>query len=201
MPFPQKLPRYLTAAILVASLVFVIVLPVEAKGKKARRATAQAKGKSRSFARSARGRSPRRNIARRGKRNRNRIVETDLAFGAYPANFNAQDSIEVIENGSSDSDALARWQNLPKPTNTFNSNYIPGDLSTPRKRVNVRIDQSRVLEIQQALASRGFYRSEMSGVYDDLTVDAMRQFQAKERIPVTGYPTAHALKRLGLAKW
>jgi hypothetical protein len=201
MPFPHQLPRYLTAALLVASLGLLIVLPVEAKGKKARRTTAQAKSKSRNVARSARGRSSRRNIARRGKRNRNRVARKDLAFRAYPANFSLPDTVEVIENGYSDSDALARWQNMPKPSNTFNSNYLPGDPAARVKRVNVRIDQSRVLEIQQALASRGFYRSEMSGIYDDETVDAMRQFQASERIPVTGYPTAHALKRLGLAKW
>jgi hypothetical protein len=199
MPFPHKLPRYLTAAILVASLGFFIALPVEAKVKKGRRATAQAKSKSRSVARSSRGRSSRRKIARRGKRNR--VARNDLTFRAYPANYSLPDTIEVIENGYTDSDALSRWQNMPKPAHAISSNYLISDSTARVKRVNVRIDQSRVLEIQQALAGRGFYRGEMSGIYDDETIDAMRQFQASERIPVTGYPTAHALKRLGLAKW
>jgi peptidoglycan hydrolase-like protein with peptidoglycan-binding domain len=47
--------------------------------------------------------------------------------------------------------------------------------------------------------SRGFFNSETTGVYDQATIDAMRRFQANQKIPITGYPTAHALKRLGLA--
>jgi hypothetical protein len=38
----------------------------------------------------------------------------------------------------------------------------------------------------------------MTGEYDDATIEAMRRFQTQQKIPVTGYPTAHALKRLGL---
>jgi peptidoglycan hydrolase-like protein with peptidoglycan-binding domain len=56
-----------------------------------------------------------------------------------------------------------------------------------------------VLQIQQALNQRGFYGGEMTGVYDAATVEAMRRFQANQKISATGYPTAHALKRLGLA--
>ncbi len=56
-----------------------------------------------------------------------------------------------------------------------------------------------MLQIQQALAQRGFYGGEMTGVYDEATVEAMRRFQASQKVAVTGYPTAHALKRLGLA--
>jgi peptidoglycan hydrolase-like protein with peptidoglycan-binding domain len=85
--------------------------------------------------------------------------------------------------------------------NTKVASSDPTDLAAPPKRVNVRMDASRVFEIQQALASKGFYQGEMTGVYDDSTVDAMRRFQLKENILATGYPTAHALRRLGLAKW
>jgi peptidoglycan hydrolase-like protein with peptidoglycan-binding domain len=58
---------------------------------------------------------------------------------------------------------------------------------------------SRALQIQQALKRRGFYTAEMTGEYDEATVEAMRRFQTQEKIRATGYPTAHALKRLGLA--
>ena len=57
----------------------------------------------------------------------------------------------------------------------------------------------RVIQIQKALKDRGFFSSEPTGIYDDETIDGMKAFQAKERIDVTGYPTAHALKRLGLS--
>jgi peptidoglycan hydrolase-like protein with peptidoglycan-binding domain len=57
---------------------------------------------------------------------------------------------------------------------------------------------SRALQIQLALKRRGFYTGEMTGEYDDATIESMRRFQTQQKIPVTGYPTAHALKRLGL---
>jgi peptidoglycan hydrolase-like protein with peptidoglycan-binding domain len=60
------------------------------------------------------------------------------------------------------------------------------------------MDSARVVQIQQALARQGYYSGEMSGVYDEATVDAMHRFQLAQRIGATGYPTAQALKRLGL---
>jgi peptidoglycan hydrolase-like protein with peptidoglycan-binding domain len=55
-----------------------------------------------------------------------------------------------------------------------------------------------VIEIQNALISRGYLQSPPSGVYDDDTVAAMKRFQQSESLDTTGYPTAHALNRLGL---
>ena len=75
------------------------------------------------------------------------------------------------------------------------------DSSTVTRRRNVNIDESRVLQIQQALNERGFYLGEMTGDYDAETIEAMRRFQISKKISATGYPTAHALKRLGLTKW
>ena len=60
------------------------------------------------------------------------------------------------------------------------------------------IPAPRVLEIQQALIGKGYLTEPASGQYDPATVGAMKAFQAKENIDVTGYPTAHALKLLGL---
>ncbi len=187
MPFPHTLPRLLTAAFLIAGLGFCVGLPVEAKSKKGRRATAQSKSKSS------------RQSARRGKRYRHRRAKNSFAFQPPPIESTVPDSIEVIEYGSTDSSMLARWLNPRKPSKTFNASFAPADLAAPVRQISVRMDQSRVIEIQQALTSRGFYQGEMTGVYDDATIDAMRRFQAKEKISVTGYPTAHALKRLGLA--
>ncbi len=76
-----------------------------------------------------------------------------------------------------------------------------GNFNISTRRIEVEIDSSRVIEIQEALAKKGFYPSTPTGVYDETTVEAMRQFQASNQIDVTGYPTAHALKRLGLTSW
>lgn len=65
-------------------------------------------------------------------------------------------------------------------------------------RVGQQIPRDRVLEIQRALVERGFLK-ETTGVYDNATVEAMKAFQTTENIPVTGYPTAHALHRLRLS--
>jgi|FLYL01.1.fsa_nt_gi peptidoglycan hydrolase-like protein with peptidoglycan-binding domain len=62
-----------------------------------------------------------------------------------------------------------------------------------------RIPRERVLEIQNALIARGYLEGPPSGVYDAETVSAMKRFQQAENLDVTGYPTAHALRRLGLS--
>ncbi len=66
------------------------------------------------------------------------------------------------------------------------------------RRIEVEIDSVRVTQIQQALVARGLLTGEPSGIYDEATFEAMRQFQGAQKIDVTGYPTAHSLKRLGL---
>ncbi len=199
MPFPHKLPRLFTTAFLVACLVFTLVLEIDAKSRKGGRVSARAGTKSRAVAKSGRGRGSRRSIVKRNAGLRSNTGEDQLGEDRGFGHVVVPDRIEVIENGSADSTELARLFNLPTPKNPVVENNSPTDLSTPARRRNVRIDPSRVLEIQQALARHGFLSGEMTGVYDEVTIEAMRRFQARERIPVTGYPTAHALKRLGLA--
>jgi hypothetical protein len=110
----------------------------------------------------------------------------------------APDRIEVIEGASTSSPDVARYLYLPSP-----SLQKPQDPSEtdPTRGKPLKIDETRAFQIQQALKQRGFYTGELTGVYDQATVEAMRSFQTQEKIPATGYPTAHALKRLGLASW
>lgn len=68
----------------------------------------------------------------------------------------------------------------------------------PTLQAGRQIPPERVLEIQRALIERGFLKT-ATGVYDAATVEAMKAFQAAENIAVSGYPTAHALHRLGLS--
>jgi peptidoglycan hydrolase-like protein with peptidoglycan-binding domain len=57
-----------------------------------------------------------------------------------------------------------------------------------------------VTEIQNALIKAGYLDGPASGQYDEATVDAMKEFQARHSLPRTGMPSAMALKRLGVSK-
>ncbi len=100
------------------------------------------------------------------------------------------DKIDVIEYRKS--------ANTTVPVTTAEAK--PGGVhGISTRRIDVEIEPQRVIQIQKALKDRGFYSSEPSGIYDDETIEGMKAFQVKERIDATGYPTAHALKRLGLS--
>jgi hypothetical protein len=58
----------------------------------------------------------------------------------------------------------------------------------------------RVREIQEALKREGYLQSESTGNYDKATVDAMSSYQRNRSLRVTGYPTAEALRGLGLTR-
>jgi hypothetical protein len=69
------------------------------------------------------------------------------------------------------------------------------------RRLSVAIDETRVTEIQEALAKRGYLTELPTGSWDQFTYEAMRRFQTEHKVDVTGYPTAHSLKLLGLTSW
>ncbi len=56
----------------------------------------------------------------------------------------------------------------------------------------------RYKEIQQALADKGYLKSEPNGVWDAQSMDAMRQYQTDRNLDPTGKLTAAALIDLGL---
>ena len=56
----------------------------------------------------------------------------------------------------------------------------------------------RYKEIQQALADKGYLKSEPNGVWDDQSSDAMKQFQNDKNLPSTGKITSASLIGLGL---
>jgi hypothetical protein len=97
--------------------------------------------------------------------------------------------IDVIERRTASKSPAAASGNVKSSVGVY---------GISNRRMDVEIEAHRVIQIQKALKERGFYSSEPSGIYDDETFEGMKAFQAKERIDVTGYPTAHALKRLGL---
>jgi hypothetical protein len=86
-----------------------------------------------------------------------------------------------------------------KPGNSFMQPSASYNVSS--KRVSVSMEADRITEIQEALLAKGFYSGALTGEWDEATIDAMRRFQTSQRIDVTGYPTAHSLKKLGLTNW
>ena len=175
----------LTAIILIISVAWPFSARVEAKGRK---------GKS-----ASRSKSSKRSTAKRGKRRSNRRAPLEDSVAVIPDTYPiAPDRIEVIESGSAPSPDLARHLSLPRPSPQTPKDLSANDPVTLTMRKPLKINGARALQIQEALKQRGFYSGELTGEYDQATVEAMRRFQIQEKIPATGYPTAHALKRLGL---
>jgi peptidoglycan hydrolase-like protein with peptidoglycan-binding domain len=71
--------------------------------------------------------------------------------------------------------------------------------TTPRV-VQTGIPTERVTEIQNSLIKLGYLEGPASGQYDEMTIQAMKQFQKENKLPDTGMPSAHSLKRLGVSK-
>jgi hypothetical protein len=59
-------------------------------------------------------------------------------------------------------------------------------------------DPERYQQIQQALADRGYFKGEVNGVWSDDSTDALRKFQADQKLPDDGKITALSLTGLGL---
>jgi peptidoglycan hydrolase-like protein with peptidoglycan-binding domain len=64
--------------------------------------------------------------------------------------------------------------------------------------LQVRMQPSRVQEIQAALAKAGFFHDKPDGVWGQATRDAMKQFQKQHGFAPTGLPEAKPLMLLGL---
>ncbi len=150
-------------------------------------------------------REPERNPARGNERveptpaMRPREINAAADTPAYPIQL--PDMIEVIEYGSI-SPTVAKLLTLPeaRPLTPFGA-IVTKTNTPPSKRNDLAIPPERVLEIQYELVKRGFYAAEPNGLYDEATILAMWEFQKNYGLPATGYPSAHALKRLGLTSW
>lgn len=68
----------------------------------------------------------------------------------------------------------------------------------PRQRVQTAPTAQRISEIQSALAAQGAYKGQPNGKWDATTVQAMRDFQSKHGLTVTGKLDALTLQKLGL---
>lgn len=119
------------------------------------------------------------------------------SFDAPPPRDTGPDVIDVIEHNSPDAKRL---------DDVFRSEMKSPQFSTvpniSHKKLDVgKMEGERIKQIQEALAKKGYYSGEISGQYNDATVEAMRKFQEEHRVDVTGYATAQSLKLLGLTDW
>jgi hypothetical protein len=78
--------------------------------------------------------------------------------------------------------------------------YDIAELPQAPRGAGAGISNERVSEIQGALVKRGYLEGPPTGEWDDKTQDAVRNFQTDNRLPATGQPSAHFLKRLGVSK-
>jgi murein L,D-transpeptidase YcbB/YkuD len=62
------------------------------------------------------------------------------------------------------------------------------------------ISPERATEIQHALIKAGYMEGAATGQYDEITIQAMKQFQSANGLPGTGMPSAATLKKLGVSK-
>jgi hypothetical protein len=126
-----------------------------------------------------------------------RAVERGEARVSYPV---VPDRIEVIEYGSEKARGgeASGARRVSAAAVSRSATLTP---SVSKRRLGVAISEERVGEIQQALTKKGYLTGGQTGAWDDLTYEAMRRFQFEHKIDVTGYPTAHALKLLGLTDW
>lgn len=128
-----------------------------------------------------------------------RNAEQDRISDAPKMPIASPDRIEVHEPGSP---VIVQMHQLPtsRPSAPYGTVVTRGN-TPPTARKDINMAQQRIFEIQYELAKRGFYTAEPNGIYDDVTVAAMWEFQKNYGLPATGYPTAHSLKRLGLTSW
>jgi hypothetical protein len=78
--------------------------------------------------------------------------------------------------------------------------YAKGRVSrrAPAPNYQARPDPERYQEIQKALADRGYFKTEPNGQWDTDSVDALKRFQADQRLDMDGKINARTLVGLGL---
>lgn len=168
---------YTLAIALILSLVSADALA----GKKSRSGRKQARASSKkekraksSGSRAAKRGKGRGEVARRGRRGRGR---ERIASRSRRRRYEARSQPVISQDDSPASDAAQAPRSL--------ASGIP---------------TQRVMEIQEALIKQGYLQGPASGLYDENTAQAMKQFQGANKLPATGMPSAHTLKRLGVTK-
>ncbi|MBV9404544.1 MAG: peptidoglycan-binding protein [Acidobacteriaceae bacterium] len=70
--------------------------------------------------------------------------------------------------------------------------------AAPAPSYQLHPDPARYQEIQQALADRGYFKGQVNGQWADDSVDALKRFQADQKLDPDGKINALSLTGLGL---
>ena len=70
--------------------------------------------------------------------------------------------------------------------------------AVPRPTYQLHPDPERYQQIQQALADRGYFKGQVNGEWGDDSVDALKRFQADQKLDDDGKISALTLTGLGL---
>ncbi len=96
---------------------------------------------------------------------------------------------------SSANSASTSTPKKPRSSKRRSSGTVAGSSFRPRQSGPT---PERYREIQQALVDKGYLKSEPDGVWDAQSTDALRQFQADQKLTPNGKITAASLIGLGL---
>jgi peptidoglycan hydrolase-like protein with peptidoglycan-binding domain len=100
--------------------------------------------------------------------------------------------------GSNSSKKRASSTNRRTRTYSRSRSRGPKPVVARRSYGQQRPTSERFGEIQRALAAKGFYEGDPSGVWDAKSTEALRRFQAEQNLPATGKITSLSLIALGL---
>jgi peptidoglycan hydrolase-like protein with peptidoglycan-binding domain len=101
------------------------------------------------------------------------------------------------------SDSLSAQSSAKSPKKSSSrarGRYVKGRRS-PRKAgpsYQLHPDPERYQEIQKALAERGYFKGEVNGQWGEDSIDALKRFQADQKLPDDGKINALSLIGLGL---
>ena len=110
-------------------------------------------------------------------------------------------TLALVAGGMTAAQGTAAAQSASKKTSTSSKSTTAAHKTLKRKpkvRAQMAPTAARISEIQEALATHGTYQGEVTGKWDDNTVDAMKKFQSSQGLTASGKLDAISLEKLGL---
>ncbi len=104
------------------------------------------------------------------------------------------------DTSSSKSSPAKSSTSSAQKTSRNRSRYVKGRRSGRKSGPSYQLhpDPERYQEIQKALADRGYFKGEVNGQWGDDSVDALKRFQADQKLPDDGKINSLSLIGLGL---
>ncbi len=131
------------------------------------------------------------------------LLGTDLflvpAGGAVPPSKPKVKTKATAVKGSKKPKALVARKSNVRYSRGKNGRLVRTAVHTPPPpSYQLHPDPDRYIEIQRALADRGYFKGEANGEWNDDSVDALKRFQAGANLPDDGKISALTLTGLGL---